>query len=406
MKNRKKLLSLLSGLLCLLMLLSLMGNVDFSAVRAATISELEDEIAGLEDENAEIEDKLADLRDKQQVSLDSMEATVAQKDLVDQEISLLNSQKILMNDQISAYSLLIADKQEELDEAQQKLTDLQQKYRLRIRAMEENGKLSYWSVLAGANSIIDMLDRLEMIQEIARSDEECLKELSAAAQEVANAKEEMTAEQRELQSKRDALDSLEAELNRKREEANQLLIDLKTKYDDYQTKIEDSEKIQEDLMAEIAQKNQDLEELKEMMVAKPPTHTGDNTWYNPVGGYYSITSPFGYRWHPIGGDWRLHSGIDLAGAFMTPILATRSGYVTTAAFQAGGAGNYVYINHGDGFGSIYMHMEYYVVRYGQYVEAGQVIGYMGTTGGSTGVHLHFGISYNGVYVNPVEYVNL
>ncbi len=406
MKKRKNILSLLAGILSVLMLISLMGNGNLEPVQAATISELENEIAGLEDENAEIEDQLTDLRNQQQINLDSMEATVAQKDLVDQEISLLNAQKILMNDQIAAYSLLIADKQAELEESQKTLADLQERNRLRIRAMEENGKLSYWSVLANANSFLEMLDRLEMIEEIAKSDEKCLEELSTAAQEVAKAKEALTTEQAELQSKRDALDSLEAELEKKREEANQLLIDLKTKYDKYQTLIEDSEKMQEDLMAEIAKKNEDLEELKEMMTAKPPTITGDKTWYNPVGGYYSITSPFGYRWHPIGGDWRMHNGVDMAGAFMTPILATRSGYVTTAAFQAGGAGNYVYINHTDGFGSIYMHMEYYTVRYGDYVEAGQVIGYMGTTGGSTGVHLHFGISYNGTYVNPAEYVNL
>ncbi len=403
---KKKILSLAAGLVCVLMVLSLMGNISLPNARAASIAELEDEIADLESENAEIEDKLTDLRNKQQANLDSLEATVAQKDLVDQEISLLNAQKLVMNDQLAAYSLLIADKQAELEDAQQRLADLQHKNKLRIRAMEENGKLSYLSVLAEANSFIQMLDRLEIIREIAKSDEECLQELQAAAQEVAQAKDAMTAEQKELQDKRDALDALDAVLETKREEANTLLIDLKTKYDEYQTLIEDSEKMQEDLMADIAQKNQDLEELKEMMTARPPTTTGGNTWHNPVAGYYSITSPFGYRWHPIGGDWRMHSGIDMAGASMTPIVATRSGYVTTAAYQAGGAGNYVYINHGDGFGSIYMHMEYYIVRYGQYVEAGEVIGYMGTSGGSTGVHLHFGISYNGVYVNPADYVRL
>ena len=101
----------------------------------------------------------------------------------------------------------------------------------------------------------------------------------------------------------------------------------------------------------------------------------------------------------------MHQGVDLAGPAGTPIVATRAGYVTTAAYQAGGAGNYVSLNHGDGYGSIYMHMTHYIVSRGQYVEQGQVIGYMGTTGGSTGVHLHFGIFYNGTYVNPCNYVN-
>ena len=122
--------------------------------------------------------------------------------------------------------------------------------------------------------------------------------------------------------------------------------------------------------------------------------------------YSAFTSPFGYRYHPISGKWKMHNGVDLAGRSGTPIVATRAGYVTTAAYQAGGAGNYVSLNHGDGFGSIYMHMTHYIVYRGQYVEQGQVIGYMGTTGGSTGVHLHFGISYNGTYVNPAKYINI
>ena len=97
-------------------------------------------------------------------------------------------------------------------------------------------------------------------------------------------------------------------------------------------------------------------------------------------------------------------GIDMAAAQGTPIFATRAGYVSTAAYQEGGAGYYVSINHGDGYRSIYIHMTHYIVKKGEYVEAGQIIGYVGSTGGSTGPHLHFGISYNGQYVNPANYI--
>ena len=88
----------------------------------------------------------------------------------------------------------------------------------------------------------------------------------------------------------------------------------------------------------------------------------------------------------------------------TPIYATRAGKVTKTAYQAGGAGNYVSINHLDGFSSIYMHMTHYVVKKDQNVTAGQIIGYVGSTGVSTGPHLHFGISYAGTYVNPLAYI--
>ena len=110
------------------------------------------------------------------------------------------------------------------------------------------------------------------------------------------------------------------------------------------------------------------------------------------------------RIHPISGKEKFHEGVDMAAPQGTPIYAAKSGKVTRTAFQAGGAGYYVSINHGDGFSSIYMHMTHYIVSTGQYVNAGQVIGYVGSTGGSTGPHLHFGIAYKGTYVNPMKYI--
>ena len=146
----------------------------------------------------------------------------------------------------------------------------------------------------------------------------------------------------------------------------------------------------------------------------PTTRPGNDTkpspqvpsspgWVCPVP-YYTLTSPFGMRIHPISGKWKMHNGVDLALPQGEPIYAAKSGKVTTASYQAGGAGYYVSINHGDGFTSVYMHMTHYIVAPGQYVTAGQVIGYVGSTGGSTGPHLHFGIAYNGTYVNPMDYI--
>ena len=144
----------------------------------------------------------------------------------------------------------------------------------------------------------------------------------------------------------------------------------------------------------------------------PTTRPGNDTtpspqvpsssgWVCPLP-YYTLTSPFGMRVHPISGKWKMHDGVDMAAAQGTPIYAAKSGKVTTASYQAGGAGYYVSINHGDGFSSIYMHMTHFIVARDQHVTAGQVIGYVGSTGGSTGPHLHFGISYNGSYVNPMN----
>ena len=161
-------------------------------------------------------------------------------------------------------------------------------------------------------------------------------------------------------------------------------------------------------MKEIAQKEKELagaqyeEKLAKLALQgqNPPSSV---VWITPVSGY-TISSAFGMRVHPVYKYQLMHNGIDMACPQGTPIYATRAGMVTTASYQAGGAGYYVSINHGDGFSSIYMHMTNFVVSSGQSVSAGQLIGYVGSTGVSTGPHLHFGVSYAGTYVNPMAYI--
>lgn len=409
MNKKKHILSVLALFLSLVLFFNLIGESHPVSVSAASSSQIKEELDELEERNNEIEAELEALRGQLSDNREELSALVKQKNLVDQEIVLLYEQMDIANAQITACAQLIADKQEELDQAQARLQQLQQENLERIRAMEENGELSYWSVLSGASSFMEMLDRWEMAQEIAEADKKCLEELDQAAAEVAEAREALAKDQAQLQTKRDLMDAVELVLAQKRAETDALLIEMKAKGDEYESMIEESEQMQEDLMQEIANKKEEYQDAKDREQASSPVIGGTTTtvggikWTVPCS-YWRVSSPFGYRWHPLSGKWKMHNGVDLTGPEGTPIVATRSGYVTTAAYQAGGAGNYVSLSHGDGFGSIYMHMTHYVVKYGQYVEAGQIIGYMGTTGGSTGVHLHFGISYNGVYVNPAEYI--
>lgn len=409
MKHKKHILSILALMLSLVLCFNIAGSVRPVPASAASSSEIKQELDELEERNSQIEEELNALRGQLSDNREELSELVAQKDLVDREIALLYEQMDIVNDQITACAQLIADKQEEVDQAQARLQELQQKNLERIRAMEENGELSYWSVLSGANSFMQMLDRWEMVQEIAEADKKCLAELDQAAAEVAAARDALAQDQIKLQEKRAQLDAVEEVLALKRAETDALLIEMKAKGDEYQAMIDESEQMQEELMQEIANKKEEYQDAKDREQASSPVIGGTTTTVNGIKwtvpcSYWRVSSPFGYRWHPLSGKWKMHNGVDLTGPEGTPIVATRSGYVTTAAYQAGGAGNYVSLSHGDGFGSIYMHMTHYVVSYGQYVEAGQVIGYMGTTGGSTGVHLHFGISYNGVYVNPAEYI--
>lgn len=377
-------------------------------VSAATSAKIQQEIDALEDVNAAIQAEIDAIRSQYDANAGEIQAMVNQKNTIDQEIALLNEQAINTNRQITAYGQLIADTQDELDIAEARLEELSQKYRQRIRAMEEEGNVTIWEVLFEANSFTDLLDRLNMIEEIVASDRRRLEEMRQAADMVLTARAELEAGKTELEATNEALAATQVTLEEKRAESDELLHQLLEKQAEFQVLLDESEVLQDELMLEIAQKEKELQAAKydeylAKLAAQGENPPSDAKWLTPVSGY-SLTSPFGMRVHPVLGYNRMHNGIDMACAQGTPIYATRSGKVTVASYQAGGAGNYVSINHGDGFASIYMHMTHYVVYAGQSVSAGQLIGYVGSTGISTGPHLHFGISYAGTYVNPLAYI--
>lgn len=417
MKKRKLMASVLAGLLAVVMVLGMIP----STVQAASSSEIRKQLNKLKEEKSEIAAQIKVIKGQYKANADEIDDLVSQKNAIDQEITLLHQQVDNINQQIMAYATLIADKQDELDEAQDRLADLNVKNKERIRAMEEEGKLSYWSIIFKANNFADLLDRLDMIQEINAADQRRLKEIAEAARLVETAQAELADEKTELEATRLELADAEVVLDEKRAEADLVLTELIAKGEEYQAMLDESEDLQSTLMKEIAQAEKELKaaEYKEWLATYvPPTTKPSGTdttpstqapsssgWVKPLkSGSYSITSAFGMRVHPVLGYERMHEGVDMAAPAGTPIYAAKSGKVTTASYQSGGAGYYVSINHGDGFSSIYMHMTRYIVSAGQYVNAGQVIGYVGSTGISTGNHLHFGIAYKGTYVNPMKYI--
>lgn len=404
--NRKHLISLASLLLAAGMLVSVIPAPAQAAGKSS--SAIQSELNALKDENKTIQAEINAIQGQYDANANEIQALVNKKNAIDQEISLLNAQVQNLNDQITAYSQLIADAQDELEIAQFTLNGLNEKHKLRIRAMEEEGTVSYWEVIFEANSFTDMLDRINMMQEIAASDQSRLEEMRQAAADVKAAQEEMTLGKAEMEASSAALEESQAAMEIKRTESDEILRELAKKQDEFQIMLDESEALQDALMRDIAAKEKELanakyEEKLAAQAAAGGAPASNATWRTPVSGY-TLTSPFGMRVHPVTGVNKMHNGIDMACAQGTPIYATRAGTVTTASYQAGGAGYYVSINHLDGFSSIYMHMTHYVVSAGQSVSQGQLIGYVGSTGISTGPHLHFGISYAGSYVNPLAYL--
>ncbi|MBQ8797172.1 MAG: peptidoglycan DD-metalloendopeptidase family protein [Oscillospiraceae bacterium] len=417
MKKRNCFLPVLMGTLALVLLSACLLNAVPTKAEAATASELKQQLEELEKEKDKIDAQLAELEGKLSDNLNEMEKIIAQKDVIDQEIFTLYQKTVNINEQIAAYSALIADKQEELDEAQTHLDELNEKNKERIRAMEEDGAISYWSVLFEANSFSDFLDRLNMVEEIAASDQRRLNEMSKAAEAVAAAKTELEEGQAALQVTKAELEASQATMEEKRKEADVLLAELIATGEEYQAYIDAKELEENELSIKIDDteqlyENQKYQEWLATSVATKPSYSGGTagegttigglTWLKPTT-YSRVSSPYGWRIHPVYGDWRFHNGIDLSASSGTPIVATRSGKVVVAQYSSS-AGYYVTVDHQDGFQSKYLHMTHYIVGVGDYVTAGQVIGYVGSTGVSTGAHLHFTITYNGNYVNPADYI--
>ena len=455
MDKRKRTKSILAGMLALVLVIGLAAVFLPTTAQAVTSGELKAQLNALQQQNANLQAEIRGLRNKLSENDDEIQRMVEEKNIIDQEIFLLYQQIDNINNQIATYSMLIADKQDELTAAQEKFDQLLAQNKVRIQAMEEEGEVTYWSVLFQANSFADLLDRLNMVREIAAADKRRLDQLNAAAKEVSEAKAVLEEEKLALEETKKTLDTTQEELEVKRAEADALLVELVDRGMEYEAMVAMSEQTQAQLMLEIANKKDEYDNAvyREWLATsvppttkpKPPSQTtppettptkptepgetteptqettepeettkpteetkpqetkpAEESWALPI--YYSaFTSAFGYRTDPVYGGSAYHYGVDLAAPTGTPIYASRSGTVSTATYD-GSCGYYVQINHGDGYRSIYMHMTHYVVSAGQYVSRGQVIGYCGSTGKSTGPHLHFGISYNGSYVNPANYI--
>ena len=417
MKTRKFWVGLLAGLLAAVMVFGLIAGSLASYVSAEKSSaEIKQEINQMKEQLKKNKSEVSKLKSQVKANMNKMEDIVENKNLIDQQIFLLHEQVQNLSKQITAYTNMIADKQAELDEATKRHQDLSDKYKERIRAMEEDGKLSYWSVLFKANSFSDFLDRLSMIEEIAAADQRRLQELNEAAKVVEEAKTGLENEKLSLEASKKELESSSEELEKSREEADQLLKQLIATGEEYQRLLDEAEKKESETASQVDKLEYAYDAAKEReyqqwLASQPPVQSGGSantvdglTWLLPIN-YTRFSSPFGYRIHPIYGDWRFHYGVDLSAPEGTPIYASRGGRVTYATYDSS-SGYYVSINHLDGFTTKYLHMTHYIVSPGQYVAPGQIIGYCGSTGASTGPHLHFSVYYNGTAVNPAKYINI
>ena len=421
-RNPKKIcIAVISLMLCVLMVGGLLTSALMTMASAASSSEIQKTLNDLKNQAQEIADQGAALQQEIDANQSDTQTTIEKKSDIDKQITITEAEIQNTNAQIQQYSLLIAEKQSELEDALARQAEMNETYKARIRAMEENGTISYWSVLFKATSFSDLLSRIDSIHEVAEADQRMLEELDAIAQEIEADRQSLEDEMAAQEEAKAALAEQEATLQAQRSEADAYLIELAAAYDnltdEYLANEAEEEALRKEIMEaqaayeaalsaeeaeRLAQQNQNNVAGSGSTSNVTPSTSG---FISPLPGGAWVSDAYGWRIHPIWGDKRFHSGVDLAASQGTPIYAIAAGTVTTATYGDAN-GYYVSISHGNGYGSVYCHMTNYIVSVGDSVSQGQVIGYVGSTGWSTGPHLHFEIHVNGSTVNPMDYISL
>ena len=212
--------------LAAVMLLGLISSALIIMVNAASSSEIKKELTGLRNQQAELKKERDALQAKIKENQSKTQSLVDKKSDIDQQINMTLATVDNLNKQVQQYSLLIANKQSELEASQAEEQRLNEQYKTRIRSMEETGNISYWAILFGANSFSDLLDKIDVIQEIAKADQLMLDKMKAVSEKIASERTELEQQLAELDATRDELEQQEQELEAQRAEQDVLLRDM------------------------------------------------------------------------------------------------------------------------------------------------------------------------------------
>ena len=350
------------------------------AVTQGDIQAIRDRLDDAAGQKAEIEERLAAIR-----------GNMAQ---AEEQASLIQAQVLLCEQQVSAGRELLAQIDGQIAENQRQVAELEareaaqlEEFYQQVRWLEETGESSFLTVLFQARSFSDILNYSMLVTDVMDHSERIVERLRATQVELNTARgllEENRAQQ--AQAQRELEDSL-AQLEEQRARAQALLAQLAASESEYARKAAQ-------LAADEAEMERELKEAEAKWAAQIAAGGASGGWYWPVPGYYAITSYFGGRY--VNGKWDSHTGTDIGVPQGVEIHAAQSGVVTLSRYNAS-YGNYCIISHGSGYATLYAHQRQLpLVKVGDTVEKGQVIGYVGNTGNSYGAHLHFELRVDGV----------
>lgn len=345
--------------------------------------------------------------EKKSVSTD-IENLDAKIQVTSAKISTLESEIVRLNKDI-------AENQGKLQEAQVNLSENTDALRMRLREMYKRGNVNYLEVILNSRDIEELLRNNEIISSIARADRELIEFIQEQIDTIKETEERLQIDKAKVSASKAAVENERQSYQAAVDAKNNYMKVLESNLDLYKAEFEKAQSNWDALDSEIARLQKEITAQKKaeeaaarratrvhsnITVSSGPRNGQSYTW--PLPGYYSISSPFGYRVHPILGYSKFHSGVDIPAPSGTPIVAAKSGTVIMSQLMSG-YGNVVMVDHGDTV-TVYAHCSALNVGVGESVKAGDVIAFVGSTGLSTGAHLHFEVRVNGSPVNPLGYV--
>ena len=362
------------------------------AVTQEELENIEAQREVLETRRDNIEKKVSDLSASHASALE-------QKAALDERNQITLKQIKLLMDQIDLCDTILKQKEKEVEAAKQKEPEQLEKFRARVRGMEENENYSILDLLLTSSSIGEFISAMEDMQVIVESDKKLADDYIAAREEAERVRNEYLSVKNEYKEHLDVLNAEQGRLERQIAEADALIISLE----------EDTESAIAEYEISIASEDKMAKYLDEMSLqyaheqdAELRGVYSDSQFIWPVPSCTLLTSPYGYRIHPILDYERLHAGLDIGAKFGEEIIAADGGTVLIAEYSDS-YGNFVLIDHGDRYSTAYGHMSEIAVEAGQEVKQGELIGYIGSTGWSTGPHLHFEIRLDGERIDPEEF---
>lgn len=403
--------------MALLMVVTVFVTAMFSGMyplisRADNISELKNsiekkqqEIKDAQDQKKQLQSGLTDVKtiiDGLEQSKKDLAAYVTQ---LDANLTEIQAKISGIKEMISQKEIEITQTQSELDAAVAKEEAQYENMKVRIRSMYERGDDFYFEAILSARSFADMLNRVDYMEKVSASDRRMLEEFRTTREYVEVCKAQLESEQELLEEAKRNVEAEEASLE-------SLISQKEAEIKAYEEDISNREQLLKEYEAEIAAQDAEIKEMERVAKAlqtQLEQANGQKRTYDggmfawPAPSYTRISDDYGNRMHPTLKVQKFHNGIDMAAPGGSPILAAYNGTVVAASYSST-MGNYIMIDHGDNLYTIYMHASALYVSQGAEVVKGQKIAAVGTTGRSTGNHLHFGVRLNGSYVSPWNYL--